>query len=318
MARLPVVGDDEGTWGDILNDFLSQVHAPNGLLKPGTIGTDQIQDGAVTNAKLAGPVVHSVSAGAGITVDNTDPANPIVSAIGGGTGTVVSVNNVDPDGSGNVELTPGDIGAADASHTHSAATTTDPGFMSASDKTKLDSIASGATANSPDATLLNRANHTGTQEISTVNGLQTVLDGKASAVHTHAINDVTNLQTTLDGKADTSHTHTATDISDSTTTGRAVLTAADAATARAAIGAGTSDLTLAGDGVATTAARSDHSHQIEIEDINANGTPSASTFLRGDGEWATPPSGNVLVLEDDDDIPIATPANTVIVRKSPS
>jgi hypothetical protein len=140
----------------------------------------------VTNAKLAGPVVHSVSAGAGITVDNTDPANPIVSAIGGGTGTVVSVNNVDPDGSGNVELTPGDIGAADASHTHSAATTTDPGFMSASDKTKLDSIASGATANSPDATLLNRANHTGTQEISTVNGLQTALDGKASAVHTHA------------------------------------------------------------------------------------------------------------------------------------
>ena len=35
------------------------------------------------------------------------------------------------------------------------------GFMSGADKTKLDGIATGATANSTDATLLNRANHTG-------------------------------------------------------------------------------------------------------------------------------------------------------------
>lgn len=42
------------------------------------------------------------------------------------------------------------------------------GFMTGSDKTKLDGIATGATANSPDATLLARANHTGTQAISTI------------------------------------------------------------------------------------------------------------------------------------------------------
>jgi hypothetical protein len=42
--------------------------------------------------------------------------------------------------------------------------------MSSSDKTKLDGIASGATANSSDATLLARANHTGTQAGSTVTG----------------------------------------------------------------------------------------------------------------------------------------------------
>jgi hypothetical protein len=40
--------------------------------------------------------------------------------------------------------------------------------MSASDKTKLDGVASGATANSADATLLDRANHTGTQTASTI------------------------------------------------------------------------------------------------------------------------------------------------------
>lgn len=44
-------------------------------------------------------------------------------------------------------------------------------------------------------------------------------------------------------KANTSHTHTAANISDSTAVGRAVLTAVDAAAARAAIGAGTSSTT---------------------------------------------------------------------------
>jgi hypothetical protein len=43
---------------------------------------------------------------------------------------------------------------------------------------KLAGIAAGATVNSPDATLLNRANHTGVQAISTVTGLQTALDSK--------------------------------------------------------------------------------------------------------------------------------------------
>jgi hypothetical protein len=45
--------------------------------------------------------------------------------------------------------------------------------MSANDKTKLDSIASGATANSSDAFLLSRTNHTGTQSGATVTGLYT-------------------------------------------------------------------------------------------------------------------------------------------------
>lgn len=48
----------------------------------------------------------------------------------------------------------------------------------------------------------------------------------------------------LAGKANTSHTHTATDISNSTATGRSVLTATDAAAARTAIGAGTSNLAV--------------------------------------------------------------------------
>ncbi|MCJ1699950.1 hypothetical protein MT356_09465 [Rathayibacter festucae] len=46
------------------------------------------------------------------------------------------------------------------------------------EKTKLAGIASGATANAADASLRNRATHTGTQAVSTVVGLQTALDGK--------------------------------------------------------------------------------------------------------------------------------------------
>lgn len=44
------------------------------------------------------------------------------------------------------------------------------------EKNKLSGIATGATANQTDAYLLSRANHTGTQAISTVAGLQNELD----------------------------------------------------------------------------------------------------------------------------------------------
>jgi hypothetical protein len=63
-------------------------------------------------------------------------------------------------------------------HTHTAATTSTPGFMAAVDKTKLDGVATGATANATDAQLRDRATHTGAQAISTVTGLQTALDAR--------------------------------------------------------------------------------------------------------------------------------------------
>jgi len=56
-------------------------------------------------------------------------------------------------------------------------TNTTASFTTAQE-TKLAGIATGATANSADATLLARANHTGTQATSTVTGLDTALAGK--------------------------------------------------------------------------------------------------------------------------------------------
>lgn len=112
---------------------------------------------------------------------------------------------------------------------------------SATEKTKLAGVATGATANDTDANLKNRANHTGSQAISTVTGLQTAIDAKAplaspaftgtptGITKTHVgLGNVDNTadtakpvstaqQTALDGKAATVHTHVATDVTDFST-----------------------------------------------------------------------------------------------------
>lgn len=62
MARLPIQGADRGIWGDILNDFLSQVHNPDGTLKSNTVTAAQVQDGTITLAKLSGSVQSAIAA----------------------------------------------------------------------------------------------------------------------------------------------------------------------------------------------------------------------------------------------------------------
>ena len=54
---------------------------------------------------------------------------------------------------------------------HALATGSAAGFMSSGDKNKIDGVASGATQNQTDAYLLNRANHTGSQDASTIANL---------------------------------------------------------------------------------------------------------------------------------------------------
>ena len=82
---------------------------------------------------------------------------------------------------GVVQIGTGALQAAPGNHSHAAATTSVAGFMSATDKDKLDKIAASATANDTDANLKSRSNHTGTQAISTISGLQAALDAKATS-----------------------------------------------------------------------------------------------------------------------------------------
>jgi hypothetical protein len=72
------------------------------------------------------------------------------------------------------------VGAGGVSE-HPVADGSTAGFMSPSDKTKLDGVASGATANDTDANLKNRANHTGTQAASTISDFDTVADARVTA-----------------------------------------------------------------------------------------------------------------------------------------
>ena len=67
MARLPKPGSDQGKWGEILNDYLSQSHTDTGTLKPGIVqetnlstsvqtklnATTSVADGSITTDKLA-------------------------------------------------------------------------------------------------------------------------------------------------------------------------------------------------------------------------------------------------------------------------
>jgi hypothetical protein len=63
----------------------------------------------------------------------------------------------------------------------SAATSSASGLMSATDKAKLDGIASAATANATDAQLRDRSTHTGTQAVGTITGLAAVATSGAYA-----------------------------------------------------------------------------------------------------------------------------------------
>lgn len=53
MARLPQPGSDDGTWGDILNQYLLTSHNSDGVLRDGAVPAGAIQDDAVTPAKLS-------------------------------------------------------------------------------------------------------------------------------------------------------------------------------------------------------------------------------------------------------------------------
>jgi hypothetical protein len=53
MARLPEPQGDEGTWGDILNEYLEVSHTTTGTIKTDAVPANALQDGSVSEEKLS-------------------------------------------------------------------------------------------------------------------------------------------------------------------------------------------------------------------------------------------------------------------------
>ena len=59
MARLPQLGGDEGTWGEILNEFLLETHNTDGTLKPAVVTSTNLAPNAVSSTALSSNSVTS-------------------------------------------------------------------------------------------------------------------------------------------------------------------------------------------------------------------------------------------------------------------
>ena len=91
MGRLPIPGQDNGTWGNILNDYLSAAHKTDGTLKDDAISNTNLQDGAVSEAKLDAALAAKVNtASSGVAPDATTSIKGIVRLQGDLAGTADS------------------------------------------------------------------------------------------------------------------------------------------------------------------------------------------------------------------------------------
>lgn len=177
---------------------------------------------------------------------------------------------------------------AASGHTHSAATSSAAGLMSAADKSKLDGIATGANAYTLPAAGSSLGGVKSGGDVTISSGTITVNDDS----HNHVISNVDGLQSALDGKAASSHTH---NYAGSSSAGGAATSANKLETARtiSLTGDVTGSTSFDGSGnVSITATVSDDSHNHTI--ANVDGLQSAL-----DGKSATSHNHNSAYISKD-------------------
>lgn len=239
------------------------------------------------------PYAGSVSAGG--------PANSVANAL------TISLNGINQgpyNGSAakNLNITPASIGAATSGHTHNAAKTSAAGFMSAADKTKLDSIASGA-----------EVNQNAFSNIAVIGASTIVADAKNDTLTLAAGSNVTITPNTTDDMITISATDTK--YSAATTSSTGLMSAADKAkldgiTASAdsvafsrSLTSGTKVGTITINGTATdlyapTNTDTKYSDMVGATTstagthglVPAPAAGAATRYLRSDGTWQVPPN----------------------------
>lgn len=242
MARLPIPGSDDGTWGDILNDFLSQSHNADGTLR-----SSSVPDGSVTPSKLSQPYVPATEKGvangvatldatgavptsqlpaAGPTPQATGTSTGVVQLAGdlGGTATAPTVPalaskyvkptggipEIDLDSAVQAKL---NGSATDATVVHLAGAETITGAKDFTGGITVNgtNVIIGTDTRLTDQRVPTDGSVTDAKVSSTANiaqskiaNLTTDLASKASSTHSHAISDTTGLQAALDAKVDDS------------------------------------------------------------------------------------------------------------------
>lgn len=219
-----LAGVATGATQNATNASLRDRSTHTGTQASGTISdfTEAVQD--VVGAQLV--------AGTNVTVTYDDTAGTTTIASSGGGGGTNATNLTTNQSTTDVTV----ISDTGTDATIPTATGSLAGVLSASDKTKLNGIATGATANDTDTNLKARANHTGTQTASTISNFDTQvrtsrLDQMAAPTAAVPFNSqkITGLATPTNtgegankdyvdsvasGKANSAHTHGATDITD--------------------------------------------------------------------------------------------------------
>ena len=233
MARLPTPGGDDGTWGSILNDFLTQSLNSDGSLKSATGSrTGGVRLSNDLGGTATGPTVTGIrgrnvastspSDGEGLiwnsaqsrwepqsftaSADATQIQGRDVAATAPTNGQVLTWNNgtsewepqASAGGATNLTYTASTRTVASDTGTDAVLTLVDgsnPGLMASADKTKLDAIESGATADQSDAEI-----KTAYENNANTNAFTDAEQTKLAGVEAGAdVTDETNVKAALDG-----------------------------------------------------------------------------------------------------------------------
>jgi len=288
VARVVLTGSEQFE----IRHRCTTTNGTTGLGFPSSLGTEVYTRVKITQFSLAGTALEVDDEGVAVSTVATglNFVGGGVSVTGGPTTPTVTIPGADLAYTAATRLLASSTGA-DVTLPLAGA---DDGLMSAADKSKLTSIATGATANSSDAILLARSNHTGTQAATTITGLATIATSGSAA----------DLSTgTVPAARMPAHTGDVT----SSVGGVALTIANDAVTnAKLANMAANSikgnNTGSAADPVDLTAAQL--TAMLDAFTSGAKGLAPASgggttNFLRADGTWAAPPGGGGGVSDGD-------------------